>query len=143
MVDAMDAIQNWRIEDVFKTPDGDLRFFGHMGVDSIEEEGDCVRMSLSVRRELTNGHLTCQGGALYALCDMACAAYMRIKVGSEVTLSGTINFYAPGRLGDRLTAVCTPRRVGRTICAVFCEVKNQDGKLIADSLQSFYRIYGE
>jgi acyl-CoA thioesterase len=68
---------------------------------------------------------------------------MRIKVGSEVTLSGTINFYAPGRLGDALTAVCTPRRVGKTICAVFCEVRNQDGKLIADSLQNFYRIYGE
>ena len=138
----MSETKTWKIEDVFKMPEGDLRFYGHMGVEAIEEdpEADCVRTRLTVTRELTNGHLTIQGGALYAMCDIACAAYMRIRVSNEVTLSGTINFYSPGRVGDTLTAVCTPRRVGRTICAVFCEVRNQDGKLIADSLQSFYRL---
>ena len=52
-----------------------------------------------------------------------------------------MNFYAPARPGDVLTARCTARRVGKTIGTVLCEITKEDGKLIADSTQVFYRLY--
>ena len=137
----MSEAKCWKIEDVFKLPEGDLRFYGHLGVTEILEEEEAVSTVMSVTRELTNGHLTAQGGALYALADIACAAFMRIKYGNEVTLSGSVNFYAPAVPGDVLSARCTARRVGKTIGTVFCEVRNGAGKLILDSTQVFYRLY--
>ena len=137
----MSETKHWKIEDVFKMPEGDLRFYGHLGISDILEEEDAVCTAMPVTRDLCNGHLTAQGGALYALADIACAAFMRIKYGDEVTLSGSVNFYAPAHPGDVLTARCMARRVGRTIGTVFCEVRNGEGKLVLDSTQVFYRLY--
>ena len=137
----MSETKHWKTEDVFKLPEGDLRFYGHLGITDIVEEEAAVCTVMPVARELTNGHLTAQGGAIYALADIACAAFMRIKYGDEVTLSGSVNFYAPARPGDVLTARCTARRVGKTIGTVLCEITKEDGKLIADSTQVFYRLY--
>ena len=137
----MEIRKEWKIEDVFHMPEGDTRFYGHMGLSQIAEcEDDSVCVSMPVSRALLNGHGTVQGGAVASLCDMAAAAYMRILVGDEVTLSSSMQFYRPGKEGAVLTARVTPRKLGKTICTLVCEVTDETGALIADSVQSFYRI---
>ena len=131
----------WKTEEVFHLPQGDLRYYGLLGMDRYEEmEDGSVRISMKVTRELLNGHGTVQGGAVASLCDVAGAAYMRMLVGDEVTLNSSMQFYRPGKEGSVLTARVTPRKLGKTICTVFCEVTDETGALIADSTQTFYRI---
>ena len=99
-----------------------------------------VQASMPVTHALLNGHGTVQGGAVASLCDIAGAAYMRILVGDEVTLNSSMQFYRPGKEGSVLTARVTPRKLGKTICTLVCEVTDETGTLIADSVQTFYRI---
>ena len=137
----MSKTKHWKIEDVFKMPEGDLRFYGYMGIEQITEHEDgSVSVSMPVTHGLLNGHGTVQGGAVAALCDIAGAAYMRILIGDEVTLNSSMQFYRPGKEGSVLTARATPRKTGRTICTLVCEVRDEAGTLIADSVQTFYRI---
>ena len=131
----------WKLEDIFHLPEGDVRFYGLVGIENVTVHDDgSLTASMPVTHSLLNGHGTVQGGAVAALCDIAGAAYMRILVGDEVTLNSSMQFYRPGKDGSVLTARVTPRKTGKTICTLVCEVTDEEGTLIADSVQTFYRI---
>ena len=133
--------KDWKLEEIFHLPAGDLRFYGTMEIErvTVKEDGS-VTVSMPVSHDMLNGHGTVQGGAVAALCDIAAAAYMRILVGDEVTLNSAMQFYRPGKEGTVLTARVTPRKIGGTICVLECEVTDSEGTHIADSTQTFYRI---
>ena len=137
----MAAEKDWKLEDIFHLPEGDLRFYGRMEIGrvTVKEDGS-VEVTMPVTHDMLNGHGTVQGGAVAALCDIAGAAYMRILVGDEVTLNSSMQFYRPGKEGTVLTARVAPRKTGRTICTLVCEVTDESGSRIADSTQTFYRI---
>lgn len=86
---------------------------------------------MTVRQDMLNGHQTCHGGLLSTLADsafaFACNAYNEVTVASGFS----VDFIAPGRLGDVLTARCTEQsRSGRT--GVYdVEVCNQNGARLA------------
>ena len=88
--------------------------------------------SFTVEKHHTNGHDICHGGYIFTLADsafaFACNSHNRIAVAQH----NAITYVAPGKLGDRLTAVATEIALyGRSgICDV--RVTNQDGKLIAE-----------
>ena len=87
--------------------------------------------SMTVEKHHTNGHDICHGGYIFTLADsafaFACNSYNRLAVAQH----NSITFIAPGKLGDRLTAVC--REVARYGRSGIYDVKvsNQDGVLIA------------
>ncbi|MCB1387206.1 MAG: hydroxyphenylacetyl-CoA thioesterase PaaI [Nitratireductor sp.] len=89
-------------------------------------------LSMTVERHHTNGHDICHGGFIFTLADsafaFACNAYNQVTVAQHCT----INFLAPGRLGDRLTAHAREiRRAGRS--GIYdITVTDQDGKAIAE-----------
>lgn len=88
--------------------------------------------SFTVEHHHTNGHDICHGGYIFTLADsafaFACNSHNRIAVAQH----NTITFVAPGRLGDRLTAVAREIALfGRSgICDV--RVSDQNGRLIAE-----------
>jgi len=88
-------------------------------------------LAMAVRADMLNGHGTCHGGFISALADsafaFACNSYNELTVASGFN----IDFLAPGRLGDRLTARCVEMaKAGRT--GVYdTEVSNQRGERIA------------
>ena len=52
----------WKTEEVFHLPDGDLRYYGHLGIPHYEEMDDgSVQASMPVTHALLNGHGTVQG----------------------------------------------------------------------------------
>ena len=61
-------------------------------------------VSMTVRRDMLNGHATCHGGFMATLADsafaFACNSYNELTVASGFS----IDFLAPGQLGDCLTA---------------------------------------
>jgi len=64
-----------------------------------------ARLAMVVRADMVNGHGSCHGGVLFSLADsafaFACNSYNAITVAA----GATIDFLAPARQGDELTAV--------------------------------------
>ena len=89
----------------------------------------CVTMT--VREDMLNGHALCHGGLITTLADTAfayaCNSYDELTVASSIA----VDFLAPGRLGDVLSAQANEvSKAGRT--GVYdCEVRNQRGERIA------------
>jgi len=88
-------------------------------------------VAMTVREDMLNGHDICHGGLIATLADSAfayaCNSYDELTVASGFS----VDFVAPGRLGDVLTARCAEvSKAGRT--GVYdVEVHNQRGERIA------------
>lgn len=99
-------------------------------------------LTMTVRDTMLNGHGMCQGGMIFTLADTAfahaCNSYNRNTVASGCS----IDFLAPGKLNDTLTACAEERsRSGRT--GVYdVSVTNQSGELIALFRGKSYQIKG-
>ena len=89
-------------------------------------------LSFTVETHHTNGHDICHGGYIFTLADsafaFACNSYNRIAVAQH----NTITFVAPGRLGDRLTAVCREVAVFGRSGIYDASVADQAGRRIAE-----------
>ena len=100
-------------------------------------------LSMTVRDDMLNGHDICHGGLISTLADssfaFACNSYDELTVASGFG----IDFIAPGRLGDVLTARCHEvAKAGRT--GVYdTEVTNQRGERIAVFRGRSYTLKGK
>ena len=90
-----------------------------------------ARLSMAVRDDMLNGHAICHGGFIATLADSAFA--FACNAGNEVTVASgfDIQFLAPARLGDVLTADAQQvHRRGRS--GVYdVSVSNQRGEAVA------------
>lgn len=113
-----------------------------MGISIDEIAPGYAKLSMVVRKDMLNGHSTCHGGMMFALCDTAfahsCNSYNRSTVASGCT----IDFTAPGFEGDTLTAIAEERsRSGRT--GVYdITLTNQKGVELAFFRGKAYQIKG-
>lgn len=99
----------------------------------ITEVGEGIAtLALSVEKHHCNGHAICHGGVIFSLADSAFAFACNSRNQVTVAQHNTINFIAPGHLGDRLIA--TAREVSLTGRSGIYDVtvKNQDGRVIAE-----------
>ena len=98
--------------------------------------------TMTVRKEMLNGHAIAHGGLITTLADsafaFACNAYNEVTVASGFD----VNLLASGRLGDVLTARATEvSKSGRT--GVYdIEVTNQHGERIAAFRGRSYTMKG-
>jgi acyl-CoA thioesterase len=101
-----------------------------------------AEMTMTVRNDMVNGHAICHGGFVFTLADSAFAFACNSYNFSTVANGCTIEFLAPAREGDVLTAVAHERaQVGRN--GVYdVEVRSQDGALIAVFRGKSTRIKG-
>jgi len=101
-----------------------------------------AEVSMRVRADMLNGHLTCHGGFIFSLADsafaFACNSYNLVTVASGCT----IEFVAPARENDLLTASARERSVSGRTGVYDIEVTNQDGAAIAFFRGKSYRIKG-
>jgi len=114
-----------------------------LGMQVLEVSPGRAMVQMPVREDMLNGHQTCHGGFLSALADsafaFACNSYNELTVASGFS----IDFMAPGRLGDVLTARCTEvSKAGRT--GVYdAEIVNQQGERLAVFRGRSYTIKGK
>jgi acyl-CoA thioesterase len=101
-----------------------------------------AELSMRVRADMLNGHLTCHGGFIFSLADsafaFACNSYNLTTVASGCT----IEFVAPARENDVLTAVARERSVSGRTGVYDIEVIDQHGAAIAFFRGKSYRIKG-
>ncbi|MDQ1659772.1 MAG: 3-hydroxyacyl-CoA dehydrogenase, partial [Cryptosporangiaceae bacterium] len=96
-----------------------------------------VRLHMPVTPQMCNGHGIAHGGYVFALADTA-AAYAFCTGGRPgVTTHSSVDFLAPARSGETLTAVARERHRGDSAGSYDVSVEAPDGRLVAE-----VRIHG-
>ncbi len=112
-----------------------------MQIEAVEPGRSVLLMS--VRDDMVNGHDICHGGMIFTLADSAFAFACNSHNLNAVAAGARIEFLAPGRLGDKLTAVAEQVAQGRRSGVYDVTVTNQDGQVIALFRGNSQRIGGE
>jgi len=101
-----------------------------------------AELAMTVRSDMLNGHAICHGGFIFTLADStfayACNSYNLNTVASGCG----IDFIAPAREGDVLTAIGQERSASGRTGVYDIEVANQRGEKIALFRGKSYRIKG-
>ncbi|MFZ2266031.1 MAG: hydroxyphenylacetyl-CoA thioesterase PaaI [Azonexus sp.] len=90
-----------------------------------------ARIAMAVRADMTNGHLTCHGGIIFALADTAFAYACNSGNQTTVAAAASIDFLSPARIGETLIAEAREQwQAGRS--GVYdVDVRTTDGRAIA------------
>ena len=102
-----------------------------MGMQVVDISPGRATVTMRVREDMLNGHDTCHGGLISTLADSAFAFACNSHGELTVAASITVDFLAPGRKDDLLTAQAHEvSKAGRT-GLYDCEISNQRGERIA------------
>lgn len=102
------------------------------GMELIEiSEGGAV-MQLTVAEHHLNGHNVCHGGVTFALADSAFAFACNSRNQNTLAQHNSISYLAPGKLGDRLTAVAKEVQLKGRSGIYDVTVTNDCGTVIAE-----------
>jgi len=101
-----------------------------------------AELAMAVRADMLNGHEICHGGFIFTLADSA-FAYACNSYNLNTVASGcAIDFTAPARAGDVLTARAHERQLAGRTGVYDVEVANQRGETVALFRGKSYRIKG-
>ena len=102
-----------------------------------------AQLSMTIRGDMVNGHAICHGGLVFTLADSAFAFACNSHNVNTVAAGCSIEFLAPGREGDVLTATAHERAQGRRAGVYDIEVCNQNGDTVALFRGKSMRIKGQ
>lgn len=101
-----------------------------------------AQVSMRVRPDMVNGHAICHGGLIFALADSAFAFACNSHGDRTVAAGASIEFLAPAREGDVLTATARERWRARRAGIYEIEVRNQHGEAVALFRGRSHRVAG-
>ncbi len=101
-----------------------------------------ARMTMPVRADMLNGHQTCHGGYIFMLADSAFAFACNSHNHNTVGAGCTIDYLAPGREGDLLTAEASEQALAGKTGVYDIKVSNQEGRTIALFRGKSHRVSG-
>ncbi|WP_305824058.1 hydroxyphenylacetyl-CoA thioesterase PaaI [Massilia brevitalea] len=101
-----------------------------------------ARMSMRVRADMLNGHASCHGGFIFTLADSAFAFACNSHNFNTVGAGCTIDYLAPGREGDILTAEAVEQALLGKTGVYDVTVTNAEGKTIALFRGKSHRVSG-
>ena len=114
-----------------------------LGIEIVEVRPGFVRATMLVRPDMVNGHDIGHGGFIFALADSAFAFSCNSYNAVAVAAGATIDFLAPARKGDRLTATASELWRSRRTGLYEITVTNQDGTVIALFRGRSHQIKGQ
>ncbi|HEX2531588.1 MAG TPA: hydroxyphenylacetyl-CoA thioesterase PaaI [Burkholderiaceae bacterium] len=102
-----------------------------LGMEIVKMAPGYAKLTMKIRPDMLNGLQTCHGGFIFAMADSAFAFSCNSYNLNTVAAGCSIEYLAPGRVGDVLTAEAVEQsRSGRS--GVYdVSVTNQDGTCIA------------
>ena len=101
-----------------------------------------ARMTMAVRQDMLNGHQTCHGGYIFMLADSAFAFACNSHNHNTVGAGCTIDYLAPGRLGDLLSAEAFEQALSGKTGVYDVKVSNQEGRTVALLRGKSHRVGG-
>ena len=102
-----------------------------------------AEIAMTVREDMVNGHGLCHGGLIFTLADSAFAYACNTHNRRTVASGARIEFLAPARLGDQLTARATQLSQGRSTGVYDVIVSRSDGVQVALFRGNAHRIAGQ
>jgi acyl-CoA thioesterase len=114
-----------------------------LGVRIVGVRPGWVRLTMTVRADMVNGHGLCHGGLVFALGDSAFAFACNSYNESTVAAAAGIDFLAGARQGDELTAEAAELWRTRRNGLYEITVTNQRGERVALFRGRSYRIDGQ
>lgn len=100
-------------------------------------------VTMTVRKDMVNGHDICHGGYMALLCDTAFAYACNACNLNTVASGFSIEILAPARLGDTLVAVGVEQAQRGRSGVYDIKLTNQHGDIIALFRGKSARIAGE
>ena len=88
-------------------------------------------LTMTVRADMLNGHAMCHGGFIFTLADSTFAYACNSHNLTTVAAGCTIEYLAPARLGDLLTATGRENVLAGRSGVYDIDVKNQHGATVA------------
>jgi acyl-CoA thioesterase len=114
-----------------------------LGIRIVEANPGRAELAMTVRADMLNGHAICHGGFIFTLADSA-FAYACNSYNFNTVASGCgIDFMAPAREGDVLTATAHERALAGRTGVYDVEVANQRGETVALFRGKSYRVKGQ
>ncbi len=110
-----------------------------LGLEFVQADEECIRAELTVRPELCTVPGVLHGGVIMAFADTlgACGTGLNLPAGAgTTTIESKTNFFAPGRLGEKLVAECVPLHRGRRTMVWQTRITRSDGRTIAHVTQT-------
>jgi acyl-CoA thioesterase len=101
-----------------------------------------AQVLMTVRADMLNGHGVCHGGLVFALADSAFAFACNSYGEATVAAAAAIDFLAPARGGDELSAEAAERWRTRRNGVYDITVSNQRGERVALFRGRSYRLDG-
>ena len=101
-----------------------------------------AELTMTVRADMLNGHATCHGGLIFTLADSAFAFACNSNNQTTVASGAGIDFIAPAREGDVLTALAEERSATGRTGVYDIAVRNQRGEAVALFRGKSHRIKG-
>jgi acyl-CoA thioesterase len=102
-----------------------------LGIRVVEVRPGYARLAMIVRDDMVNGHHICHGGMVFTLADSAFAFACNSHNENNVAAAASIDFLAPSRQGDELTAIASEVWRSRRNGIYEVTVINQEGARIA------------
>jgi len=99
-------------------------------------------LAMTIRADMMNGHAICHGGFIFTLADSAFAFACNSYNFNTVAQGCSIEYLAPAREGDILTADAEERSLSGRTGVYDIEVTNERGETIALFRGKSYRIKG-
>jgi acyl-CoA thioesterase len=113
-----------------------------LGMRIVRIEPGFAELTMPVRADMLNGHAICHGGLIFTLADSAFAFACNSYNLSTVASGCAIEFIAPAREGDLLTARARERQLAGRTGVYDVEVANERGDVVALFRGKSYRIKG-
>ena len=101
-----------------------------------------AEVTMTVQPDMLNGHAICHGGFIFTLADSAFAYACNSYNLSTVASGCAIDFVAPAREGDVLTARAVERSIAGRTGVYDIDVVNQRGETVALFRGKSYRVKG-
>ena len=113
-----------------------------LGMQIVKVAAGYAELTMPVRADMLNGHAICHGGFIFTLADSAFAFACNSYNFNTVASGCGIDFVAPAREGDVLTARARERALAGRTGVYDVEVANQRGETVALFRGKSYRIRG-
>ena len=101
------------------------------GIELVAAHADGATVRMTVRPDMCNGYGMIHGGLTFLLADSAMAFASSGEGETALATSAGIDWFAPARVGDVLTATARRCGGGRKSVVWDIEVTNQDDEAIA------------
>jgi acyl-CoA thioesterase len=112
-----------------------------LGISLLAVEPGVARVTMQVRPDMVNGHGICHGGLIFTLADSAFAFACNSHGPATVAAAVAIDFLAPARIGDVLTAEARERWLGGRTGLYDLAVTRADGTVIAHARGRSHRLH--